>query len=174
VLLEQFCIVVLQLTEVLMMRFVFSMAMSAILLAGAGWARAGDDPKKNPKADQPPAKTDGKDTAETKSITGTVKKMDFVKKTVIVTDSDGKDVTVKVTPATGFYGTTDKKLARGIRGIRKGLAVNVEDYDPATMNAKKISLVKTKKATADKTAKKATKPDGTDKKPDDGKDKPNK
>jgi hypothetical protein len=157
-----------------MMRFVFSMAMSAILLAGAGWARAGDDPKKNPKADQPPAKADAKDTAEMKSITGTVKKVDFAKKTVVVTDSEGKDVTIKVTPDTGFYGITDRKLPRGLRGIRKGQAVNVADYDPATMNATKISLVKPKKATADKTAKKITKPDGTDKKPDDGKDKPNK
>jgi hypothetical protein len=155
-----------------MMRLLCSMAMSAVLLAGAGWARAGDDPKKNPKADQPPAKTEGKDTAAKASITGTVKKLDFAKKTVIVTDSEGKDVTVQVTSATGFYGTTDKKLARGLRGIRKGAAVTVADYDPATMNATKISLVKTKKANADKTAKKAITPDGTEKKPDDGKDKP--
>ena len=153
-----------------MMRFVFSMAVSAILLAGAGWARAGDDPKKKPKADQPPAKTDGKDMAATKSITGKIKKVDAVKKTVVVTDSEGKDVTIKVTSATGYYGTTNKKLPRGLRGIRPGYAVKVTDYDPETKNAKRISLVK--RATGDKTAKKTTKPDGTDKKPDDGKDKP--
>jgi hypothetical protein len=155
-----------------MMRFVFSMAMTAILLAGAGLARAGDDPKKNPKADQPAAKTDGKDAAATKSITGTVKKIDFPKKTVVVTDSEGNDVTIKVTSTTGFYGTTDRKLARGLRSFRKGAAVKVTDYDPVTKNATKISLVKTKKETGDETAKKAAKPDGTDKKPDNGKDKP--
>jgi hypothetical protein len=149
-----------------MMRFVFSMAMSAILLAGAGWARADDDPKKkDKKADQPPAKTDGKDMAAKKSITGTIKKVDVVKKTVVVTDSDGKDVTIKVTSATGYYGTTNKKLPKGLRGIRKGYAVKVTDYDPETKNAKRISLVK--RATGE-TAKKPP----TDKKPDDGKNNP--
>jgi hypothetical protein len=155
-----------------MMRFVCSMAMSAILLAGAGLARADDDPKKkDKKADQPPAKTDGKDMAATKSITGKVKSVDFGKKTVVVTDSEGKDVTVKVTSATGFYGTTNKKLARGLRSIRKGAAVKVADYDPTTKNAKKISLVKKKKATGDSTVKKTPKPSATEKKPDDGKPK---
>jgi hypothetical protein len=151
-----------------MMRFVLSMAVSAILLAGAGWARA-DDTKKKPKADQPPAKADGQDKAEKKSITGTIKKVNLAKKTLVVTDSEGKDVTVNVTSGTGFYGTTDKKRASGLRGMRKGLAVNVTDYDPETKHAKKISLVKTKKT--DKTAKKTPKTDGTEKKPDD-KDKP--
>jgi hypothetical protein len=155
-----------------MMRLVLSMAVSAILLAGVGQARAGDDQKKKPKGDQPAAKSDGEDTSAKKAITGNVKSVNFGKKTVTVTDSEGKDVTIKVSPSTGIYGTTEKKLARGLRGLRKGAAVKVADYDPATKNASKISLVKTKKASGDKTVKKTPKPSATEKKPDDGKDQP--
>jgi hypothetical protein len=149
-----------------MMRLVLSTTLGLMLVAGAGLARAADDKKKDPTTKNQPSEKVTKSKSKG-PVTGTIKKVDAKKNTLTLTvGKDSKDVDIKVTKSTKFHGFMGKKLSKGLKDphFKKSAMVKV-DYDPATMNAKEITLLKNKKSpTGEKTVKSNQKPSDPNKK----------